>query len=205
MYYNQIIWIARHGNRLDFVHPEWFNTAKRRYDPPLSEDGIIQAQQLAERLKNEKISHIFASPFLRTIQTAYQVAETLNLDIKLESGLGEWHNQDWMSEHPQIHPRELLELEYPRINWNYSSYLIPNYPETETTMMSRIGATIKHLITNYSEDILLVGHSVSVLATTQELITGNPTVNTSLCSLVKLVRYEDNWQMELNGDTSHLK
>jgi broad specificity phosphatase PhoE len=205
MCYNQTIWIARHGNRLDFVHPEWFNTAKRRYDPPLSEDGIIQAKQLAERLKYEKISHIFASPFLRTIQTAHQIAETLNLDIKLESGLGEWHNREWMSEHPQIHPRELLELDYPRINWNYSSYIIANYPETETTMMSRIGATIKHLITNYSEDILLVGHSVSVLATTQELIKGNPTVNTSLCSLVKLVRYGNNWKMELNGDTSHLK
>ncbi|GBF80000.1 histidine phosphatase family protein [Aphanothece sacrum] len=205
MCYNQNVWIARHGNRLDFVNPEWFNTAKRRYDPPLSEDGIIQAKQLAKRLQFEKINHIFASPFLRTIQTAHQIAETLNLDIKLESGLGEWHNREWMSEHPQIHPRELLELDYPRINWNYSSYLIPNYPETETRMMSRIGTTIKQLITNYSEDILLVGHSVSVLAITQELIKGNPTVNTSLCSLVKLVRYENNWQMELNGDTSHLK
>ncbi|MGK7892391.1 MAG: histidine phosphatase family protein, partial [Xenococcus sp. (in: cyanobacteria)] len=35
----QTVWIARHGNRLDFVNPEWFNTATRRYDPPLSEDG----------------------------------------------------------------------------------------------------------------------------------------------------------------------
>jgi hypothetical protein len=39
----QIVWIARHGNRLDFVNPEWFNTAERPYDPPLSEDGIEQA------------------------------------------------------------------------------------------------------------------------------------------------------------------
>ncbi|HEY9813715.1 MAG TPA: histidine phosphatase family protein, partial [Candidatus Sericytochromatia bacterium] len=23
----QTVWIARHGNRLDFVNPEWFNTA----------------------------------------------------------------------------------------------------------------------------------------------------------------------------------
>ncbi|NEO28838.1 MAG: histidine phosphatase family protein, partial [Kamptonema sp. SIO4C4] len=47
----QTIWIARHGNRFDFVYPEWFNTAPRRYDPPLSEDGVIQAQELGQRLQ----------------------------------------------------------------------------------------------------------------------------------------------------------
>jgi broad specificity phosphatase PhoE len=60
---SQTIWIARHGNRLDFVRPEWFDTALRRYDPPLSKDGFVQAKQLAQRLKGENIRHIFASPF----------------------------------------------------------------------------------------------------------------------------------------------
>ena len=89
----QTVWIARHGNRLDFVKPEWFNTAKRRYDPPLSEDGFIQAKQLGKCLQKENISHIFASPFLRTIQTASEVAKILDLPIKLEAGIGEWHKQ----------------------------------------------------------------------------------------------------------------
>ena len=83
----QIVWIARHANRLDFVNPEWFLTAERPFDPPISEDGKVQAQQLARRLKGENISHIFASPFLRTVQTANYVAEALSLSINLESGL----------------------------------------------------------------------------------------------------------------------
>ena len=62
---SQIVWIARHANRLDFVNPDWFLTAERRYDPPLSDDGMVQAQQLAKRMKKENIAHIFASPFLR--------------------------------------------------------------------------------------------------------------------------------------------
>lgn len=57
------LYLARHGNRLDFVYPEWFNTAPRKYDPPLSEDGKIQAQQLAQRLIKEKIDYIVSSPF----------------------------------------------------------------------------------------------------------------------------------------------
>jgi broad specificity phosphatase PhoE len=58
----QIVWIARHANRLDFVNPDWFITAERRYDPPISDDGVIQAQQLAQRLKR-KYCPYFASPF----------------------------------------------------------------------------------------------------------------------------------------------
>ena len=56
------VWIVRHGNRLDFVYPEWFELATRRYDPPLAEDGFIQANKLALRLASEKIDHIFTSP-----------------------------------------------------------------------------------------------------------------------------------------------
>ena len=135
----QTVWIARHGNRLDFVNPEWFDTAVRRYDPPLSEDGFVQAAELGQRLKTANISQIFASPFLRTIQTANEIAQILNLPIKLEAGLGEWHNPDWMSQTPETHPQEFLAERYPRIDWSYQSYLTPNYPETKADVNRRTG------------------------------------------------------------------
>ncbi|YAI82502.1 MAG: histidine phosphatase family protein [cyanobacterium endosymbiont of Rhopalodia sterrenbergii] len=204
MNYNQTVWIARHGNRLDFVTPEWFNTAEHPYDPPLSEDGIIQAQQLGKRLKSENIVHIFASPFLRTIQTAHQIAEILDLEIKLEAGLGEWHNPEWMREHPVTHSPDYLNKEYPRINWHYSSKFVPQYPETETKVMQRTGEIIKQLIAEFPEDILLVCHGISVLGTTWGLVEGNPKIRATFCCLVKVVYEDDCWQLELNGDTSHL-
>lgn len=200
----QTVWIARHGNRLDFVNPNWFNTAKRRYDPPLSEDGFIQAKQLGQRLQKENISHIFASPFLRTIQTASEVAKILDLPIKLEAGIGEWYNPHWMSENPEIHPQEVLEKDYPYIDWNYSSYLVPKYPEMEVTMMARMAAVVGKLVDDYSEEILLVGHGASVIGLTQGLTQENPTFKASLCCLVKLVKTNNRWEIELGGDTSHL-
>lgn len=201
---NQTVWIARHGNRLDFVNPEWFNTAERPYDPPLSEDGLIQARQLGKRLKSENIAHIFTSPFLRTIQTAHQVAEILDLEIKLEAGLAEWHNPEWMNEHPAIHPLDYLKKEYPRIDWHYHSKIIPQYPETETKVMQRTGEVIKQLTSELCEDILLVGHGMSVLGTTWGLVARRPKINAALCCLVKVVYNDNRWQLELNGDTSHL-
>jgi broad specificity phosphatase PhoE len=200
----QTVWIARHGNRLDFVNPEWFNTAERRYDPPLSDDGVIQAQQLGKRLKSENINHIFASPFLRAIQTANQVADALDLPIKIEKGLSEWLNPNWMTEMPETHPIDWLEDKYSRIDRTYSSRIVPQYPETETILNQRMGETVKRLVEEFSDDILLVGHGASVVGTTIALVGGNPKINASLCCLVKVVRNGTGWDLEINGDISHL-
>ena len=200
----QTIWIARHGNRLDFVDPEWFNTAPRRYDPPLSEDGIIQAQELGTRLKSENIAHIFSSPFLRAIQTANEVAVILDLPIKIEAGLSEWLNPDWMSEIPETHTQTELAAKYPRIDGSYNSLITPEYPESEETLKNRSGETARKLAAEFNEDILLVGHGASVLGTTIGLVGGNPTINAALCCLVKVEGGENKWQLKLNGDTSHL-
>ncbi|HEY9893570.1 MAG TPA: histidine phosphatase family protein [Candidatus Sericytochromatia bacterium] len=200
----QIVWIARHGNRLDFVNPEWFNTAERPYDPPLSEDGIVQAKQLGQRLVGEKIKQIFASPFLRTVQTANCVADLLDLPIKLESGLSEWLNPAWMKSEPEKLSLDELHKLFPRIDRSYTSRVIAHYPETIENVLERTAETAKYLTTEFSEDILLVGHGASVVGTTQGLVGGMPEVNATLCCLVKLLRQEQEWVMELNGDTSHL-
>lgn len=202
----QTIWIARHANRLDFVNPDWFLTAELPYDPPLSDDGLVQAQQLAQRLKGESITHIFASPFLRTVQTANQVAEVLDLPIKLESGLSEWLNPAWMKTAPERLSIEALAELFPRIVTGYSSRVIAEYPETGETALSRAGETARLLANEFPEDILLVAHGASVLGATMGLVGGiaKTEVNAALCCLVKIVRQEQEWVMELNGDTSHL-
>ena len=200
----QTVWVARHGNRLDFVNPEWFNTAENPYDPPLSDDGVIQAQQLGQRLKSETIAHIFSSPFLRTVQTANQVAQALDLPIKLEAGLSEWLNPDWMRQKPETLSPKALFQKYPRIEGSYSSRVVPQYPESYEAVMQRTAQTVRQLVEEFSEDILLVGHGASLIGTTVGLVKGNPTVNASLCCLVKLVRHSEQWEMELNGDISHL-
>ncbi|MEQ8998571.1 MAG: histidine phosphatase family protein [Coleofasciculus sp. B1-GNL1-01] len=200
----QTLWIARHGNRLDFVNPDWFNTAERPYDPPLSDDGVGQARELGERLKGETIKHIFASPFLRTVQTANQVAQILDLPIKMEAGLSEWLNPEWMRTEPERLSVEELQQRFPCIDSGYTSRVIPQYPETNEKVLERTAQTARLLTTEFGDDILLVGHGASVVGATWGLIPGQPEVNAALCCLVKLMRHEEKWVMELNGDTSHL-
>ncbi|MFN6461886.1 MAG: histidine phosphatase family protein [Nostoc sp. DedVER02] len=204
---SQIVWIARHANRLDFVNPDWFLTAERRYDPPLSDDGIVQAQHLAKRLKRENIGHIFASPFLRTVQTANAVAEVLNLPIKLETGLSEWLNPVWMTEEPERLSTPALAKLFPRIDTSYTSRIAAKYPETHEKVRERSGQTARCLATEFfPEDILLVAHGASVLGGAMGLVgeIAKTEVKASLCSLVKVVREDPEWLLELKGDTSHL-
>jgi broad specificity phosphatase PhoE len=202
----QTVWIARHANRLDFVNPDWFLTAERRYDPPLSDDGMIQARQLAHRLRGEKIAHIFASPFLRTVQTANAVAEVLDLPIELESGLSEWLNPDWMTSMPEKLSMVALKELFPRVDLSYSSRAIADYPETKEQVLKRSGHTARILAAEFAEDLLLVGHGASVWGATMGLVPslGEGDLKASLCCLVKVVRQGSQWTLELNGDTSHL-
>ena len=203
---SQTVWIARHANREDFVNPGWFNSAERPYDPPLSADGLVQAGQLAQRLKDSRIAQIFASPFLRTTQTAHILAETLDLPLKLEWGLCEWLNPDWMDSAPETQSLESLAAQFPRIDMGYQSRIKPKYPETEDECMGRAGEIARLLAAESTEDIMLLGHGASVLGMTMGLVAGLAAtdINATLCCLMKVVRQEEKWIMELNGDTSHL-
>ncbi len=202
----QTVWIARHGNRIDFVYPEWFNTAERPYDPHLSDDGVIQAKQLANRLIGENITQIFSSPFLRTVQTANEVAAVLDLPIKLDWDLCEWLNPKWMPAMPETLSLETLAKTYSRIDLSYNAGT-PQYPETWEACMKRSGETSQRLAAQFPQDnILLVGHGASVIGTAAGLVgeIAQTEVKASLCCLVKIVSQQQQWVMELNGDISHL-
>lgn len=51
--------------------------------------AAILYQQATVPLQDEKIHHIYSSPFLRTVQTAHEVAEIIHVPVKIEYGLSE--------------------------------------------------------------------------------------------------------------------
>lgn len=202
---SQTVWIARHGNRIDFVNPDWFLTAQRRYDPHLSEDGVVQAQELAQRLAQEPIEHIFVSPFLRTVQTAHEIAKVLHLPLKLEPGLSEWLNPEWMDAMPERLPPGILAQDYPIIDLNYQPCLMPTYPETREEMVARAGETARRLIARYGGNLLFVGHGASVVGSAWGILGDRPKIHASLCCLVQLNHTDHGWDLKLDGsDVSYL-
>lgn len=205
MPYQQTVWIARHASRLDFVDPDWHRTAPNPFDPPLSEEGAVQARQLGRRLSGEGIARIFSSPFLRAVETAHHVADILDLPVEIEQGACEWLNPDWFSSQPEWSVPEALGKDFPRIAGKDASVVSPDYPETWEDMLTRTATVIRTLTARTQEDILIIGHGASLLGFTRALVSGEPGINADFCALVKLVRLKTHWQLELAGDTSFLE
>lgn len=196
----QIVWLCRHGNRIDFVDPSWRGT-----DPHLSPDGVQQARETGERLRCEPIQHIFASPFLRTVETAHHIAEALDLPVRIEHGACEWLNPEWFPEPPRLmSPHELRER-FPRVDTNYRSMLLPTYPEDAASASRRAGEAACLVADRFRENLLLVGHGHSVGGMTFGLMGGICDISCGMCALLKIVRVNGTSTMELAGDTSHLQ
>lgn len=202
----QTIWITRHGYRLDFVQPSWFDHATYPYDPPLANLGECQAQQLAIRLKSEQISQIFCSPYLRAVQTGIKVAQVLNLTLKLEPGLKEWLNPAWSPTLPSLLPLSELVSAYPQIDQTYQPLIQPIYPESEADLYQRTAKIIQVLSDRHPEQqILIISHAKAMEGLTWGLLGQRPPIHTSCCALVKLVRQQEQWHLALSGDTTHLE
>lgn len=202
----RVVWLARHGNRQDFVDPDWPKTAERPHDPGLSPDGIEQARKLGQRLSGEDIDYLFASPFLRTVETAHYVAEELDQPIFLEPGIGEWLNPEWFSAQPEKLTYETLAERFPRIDLAYTPHHTPRYPETKERALERAAETARALADSYDGALLLVGHGASVSGIAGGLAADAGAFDCALCSLFKLTRRDAKspWTMRLCADVSHL-
>ncbi len=193
----QTIWLIRHADRLDFIQPEWFETALYPYDPPLSNIGFQSAVSLAQNLSQAPIQRIFTSPFLRTIQTAAPLARLLQVPIQLEWGLCEWLCQNWTPALPETTPIDDLRKDYSQVDCAYQSLVLPCYPETLEELDARTAMIAHKLVQNNFEHILAIGHKGSMLGIAAAL-TGNDRWRTEdlVCGgIIKLVRTDDGWQL----------
>lgn len=57
---------------------------------PLTEKGVQQARDLAEKLASHHIHTIYSSPVMRAVQTAEILASALHLEIEITEALREW-------------------------------------------------------------------------------------------------------------------
>ena len=79
-------------------------------DPPLSEEGLNQAEKMAAFLKAEKIDRLYSSPMRRAHQTALPLAAVQDLEVELEPGVAEYDKDSAA----YIPVEELKALDYDR-------------------------------------------------------------------------------------------
>lgn len=150
------IYILRHEDR----------TQDATFFSPLTSGGLENAEKLIDVLNKLNITHIYSSPFIRTLQTIYPFAKANNLKIKLEYGLSEIQHED-------IIPKKSYQVRIPEymaelFNYdkNYTEVFAPeklNYPETEPKVLERVREVMRHIVSIHgptNDNIIIVTHQM---------------------------------------------
>ena len=98
------VFMVRHGATVVSAEDRFAGAS----DVALSDEGREQIRQLAERLSNEKITAVYASPLGRTVETAQILAAPHELEVQTRDGLREISHGRW----EQMTRRE-VEEKYP--------------------------------------------------------------------------------------------
>jgi len=106
-------------------------------DPPLSAEGLAQADKMAAYLKDEKIDRLYSSPMQRAYQTALPLASAKSMEIELEPGVAEYDKDSAA----YIPVEELKDLDYDRwlrLMQGETDINFPVFTETVCTSLERI-------------------------------------------------------------------
>jgi len=199
------LWIVRHMHRQDTGNPHWRTQATYPDDPDLSPQGHAQAQRLGQFFENYPLDHIFSSPFLRAISTAWPVAQRQQLPIKLEDGLGEFLNIEAFPTPPQRHDRRAIYQRFPLIDPDYQSRLTPVFPEEDLAAIARASQVAAQLVQEFPGNILMVGHGASVWGATWGILPDRPEIQCDLGAIIEIGQTPTGWELLRAGDTSYLR
>ncbi|KAL3132092.1 hypothetical protein ABBQ32_008702 [Trebouxia sp. C0010 RCD-2024] len=204
------IFITRHGERADLADERWLAQAEVADDPPLTEQGLQQAYELGRRLQAEDIRQIYSSPFLRTVQTAQEVAGCLRGDISIciEAGLAEGMlTRLFPDGRPNFRSAEELKLLCKNVDPAYKSLICLNFPEDYDESQERCKQIACHLAERHKhENILLVAHGLSVEYLATALVTKQKcSLHIPYCCLTECIRDgEGEWSYGLHMDQEFL-
>jgi probable phosphoglycerate mutase len=166
---NTRVFLVRHGATV--------LTAEDRFagatDVQLSDEGRDQVRRLAVRLCDEKISHVFASPLGRTVETAKILAEPHGLSLLLREGLREISHGRW-----EQMTRKEVEEQFPdeAAEWDKDPYTFaPLGGESGLAVTARSLPVLIEIVRNHpGEKILVVSHKATIRLLLSSLLGFDP-------------------------------
>lgn len=199
------IYLVRHGQTV------WNEEGKLcgSSDVPLSEKGNQQAQKLAERLKNVKISAIYSSPLERAKQTAQAIASFHQIPVYFEPDLREIDYGDWEGMRVSEVIEKFTELENLRRN-EPMKFVAPK-GEPMKIFTERVIATVQKIASNhFNETLCVVAHQtvnrfIICWALDMDFRFWHRLRQDPACVNLLQVREDGLWRVCLINDTCHLQ
>lgn len=177
-------------------------------DGEITGKGHMQAEKVAERLKDVEMDVLYSSSLKRTMQTATYISEVKKLPIIRTDKLKEINGGDWEGQMWDTLPKKWPD-EYD--TWENAPHLhkMPG-GESMEEFQKRLIEEVKHIIdTNKGKSICIVTHGTAIKALIcyfkscelEEMFNIRWCDNTA----ITIIDYEDDrFTLVLEGDSSHL-
>lgn len=145
---------VRHG-KADFPHDRLY--CDEREDPPLTEEGLLQAQHAATLLEKQQIDAVYSSPLLRTRTTAELIADRASVPVLFNSKLKERPFGIWdglyFDEIARDYPEQFQAWKRDPISF------VPEGGETINAHKERVKSALMEIIANHrGQRIAVVSH-----------------------------------------------
>ncbi len=166
------IFIVRHGQT------KWNLEKRAQYDKPvpLNKTGKTQASILAQNFKNVHLTHIYASPTVRTMQTARIIAKFHRLKVIAGISFIERNPGELVSLSETEIRQRIPDLEQQRVK-NGIDWRPPGKGgETIRELQKRVNLAFKNLLKKHNKDdvILLVTHAATIKSIVHNVHDGKP-------------------------------
>ncbi|KAF3496485.1 hypothetical protein DY000_02056721 [Brassica cretica] len=181
----QHVFVMLHGDRLDNVDPLWAATAGRPWDPPLFLNGMIRAFKTCQRIRSQTgvpIHRVFVSPFLRCIQTASKMMNSVAIwpEVSPKDGNFDFNISDLEAMFPEGMVDHNVDPIYKEM---------PKWEETVEGCKERYVKVVKALADKYpTENLLLITHREGLETTFSTFFIDTTVLDVEDCAYVQLRR-----------------
>lgn len=198
------VFLVRHGSTVLSAEDRFAGTTNVQ----LSDEGREQLRRLAQRLKREKITAIYASPMDRTLESARILAEPHGLEVQARDGLREISHGHW-----EQMTRKEVEQSFPAeaAAWEKDPYTCaPTGGETGLAVTARALPVLMDIVRSHpGSNVLVVSHKATIRLLLSSLLGFDPrryrdNLDQSPAAL-NIVDFKDavGARLTLFNDTSH--
>ncbi len=152
------LYIVRHGQSEHNVQ----HIVQGHLDSPLTEEGINQARDLANKLKDIKFSAVYSSDLLRAKRTAEIIGKEQQLAVKTNQLLRERNYGQWQGQESKIYneriKQALADLKYlePENRWQFK---ISEDVESDEEIVARFLTILREIaLTHLGQQVLIATH-----------------------------------------------
>ncbi len=201
------ILLIRHGEAFNNIPQEGLDYGKHHHaNPPLTELGCRQAEELKHVLTDFRPDVVVVSPFHRTIQTARPYVSP-GVKVVVDRRMGERVFASHFKDFPGIDPADYehygTQLMPDALCLNRSSF--PEFPETRESVRERVSSLFEEWNKTEATRMAFIGHGASLAGFLNFLVPEYPN-NTGHgnCGYSHLQKTAEGWKALVVNEQKHL-